>query len=240
MDWRAVRRRTGGPVPVIGFDLIEILPEGRCLTRSIQQDADFTDARLPAIAVKPGRTPSVLFGEIIARSRDGRRNDLSIRVERHARAKIDRSAQRTLDHLCRGILVDIDPGQQVRTDLVKRQADAAVGREDIMPVQFGTDVAQPADRDDAAIPEISLYLYSGDALQRFGHIDIRESADILGSDRIDDLTGVLLDRLRRGQALAEPGDNDIGLRCAGGAIRALRPGGIRCGKSYPLKSIGSP
>src|SRR3546814_7913313 len=46
-------------------------------------------------------------------------------------------------------------------------------------------------------------LHAGDARQRFGRGHVGQLADILGDDRIDDLVGVLLDRLRRCESSEE-------------------------------------
>jgi hypothetical protein len=52
-------------------------------------------------------------------------------------------------------------------------------------------------------------LHAGDARRGVGNRKVRQLADILGYDGIDDLLGVALDVAGRGQALTEAGDDDL-------------------------------
>ncbi|MGT2515837.1 hypothetical protein ACVOMT_17845 [Sphingomonas panni] len=72
----------------------------------------------------------------------------------------------------------------------------------------------------------ALDLDAGDALQRFGRVDVGQLADVLCADRIDDLVGVLLDRLCGAQRCAHAGDDDVVaiLRCDIGACLRRRLG----------------
>ena len=69
----------------------------------------------------------------------------------------------------------------------------------------------------------ALDLHAGDALQRFGGVGVGQLADVLRLYRVDDLVGIALDRLRRADALAHAGDDDIGwtIRLAGSGLRSL-------------------
>ena len=55
----------------------------------------------------------------------------------------------------------------------------------------------------------ALDLDASDTLQSFDRVGVGQLADILRVDRVDDLIGVSLDRLRRSKALADAGNDDI-------------------------------
>jgi len=69
--------------------------------------------------------------------------------------------------------------------------------------------AETANRDAAAFAVHAIDGHAGDSLQRFSEVRVREFADVLGRDRIDDTGRILLDVHRRFQAAADTGDDDF-------------------------------
>ena len=65
-----------------------------------------------------------------------------------------------------------------------------------------------ADGDPRALAERAVDRHAADALQRLGQVGVRELADVLGHDPVDDALRVTLEVHRRGQASADALDHD--------------------------------
>ena len=138
-------------------------------------------------------------------------------VERVAGDEVDRARDAAVDHVGSGVLEHFDPAQQFGRNVVERQLAAAVGREDVTPVQFRTDIGQAADDhartfDAEAVGIVALDeaadVDAGDALQGFGHRAIRQGADVFGGNHVDDGIGIFLEILRALQRGTEAADVD--------------------------------
>src|SRR5690606_33551861 len=106
-------------------------------------------------------------------------------------------------------------GHQLRRDLLEAQAAATVGAEHVAAVELAADEGQAADHHAAAFGREVVGIVTrreagnrdaGNALQGFGDAAVRQGADVLGGDRVDDLLGVLLQVLRAHEAAAQAGD----------------------------------
>src|SRR5690606_13537567 len=98
------------------------------------------------------------------------------------------------------------------TDAADLQAAAAetVGTRDLAAVE-GDQIEARAEAtrgDLGAFAVAALDRDAGDALQRLGKVGVRELADVLGADRVDDTGGVALDVHRVLEAVAQPRDDD--------------------------------
>ena len=84
--------------------------------------------------------------------------------------------------------------------------------------------AQAADGDVAALAGVALDRDAGDALERIGEVGVGEGGDVLRVDRIDHFVRFALGLDRRGEALAEAGDDDVlsGAACGGLRVRRRR------------------
>ena len=73
-------------------------------------------------------------------------------------------------------------------------------------VRFGLGAAQA---DALAFAELAVDDDAGDALQRLGDVLVRELADVLGGERVDDADRLALGLDRFAQAAADAGDDDL-------------------------------
>ncbi len=207
---------------VVRLDLEGVGAGGAFRVGQIQQRADFTDRSFPAVGHQAGirwRGLALLQFRPGAVSRDSGLEALVI--ERHRGTQVDQAADRALDLLGRRVLVDVDASNQLRRHVFEVQRTAAVGGERIAAIEFGAHVAQAADRYARALDREVLRVALGhgavdghahDALQHFRHRAVRQLADIVGDDGINDFIGILFDLLRRLQRCALAGHHH---RCTG-------------------------
>ena len=176
-------------------------------------------------------------------------------VERLARDEIDEAGDIALDHVGADVLVDLDAAEKFRRNVVERQGAAAIGGEDVAPVQSREDVGQAANDDVGAFDRepvgiVTLFeardIDARNTLQRFGDRTIGESADILGGDHVDHGVGVFLEILRRFERLAIAADDDqvFGIEALGDARLVLarlfltRIGILRIGRRCGQRADG--
>ncbi len=123
-------------------------------------------------------------------------------VEGTAEADVDQTGDAAID-LVRGIgLVDVDAGDEISRQILQRDA-AARAREDFIAIERGAEIGQAADHDGVDFAVVARDLDARNSLQRVGHGVVRQLADVLGHDGIDELRGVLLDLLRADEAAAD-------------------------------------
>ena len=90
-------------------------------------------------------------------------------------------------HLIRDIgFVDVDAGHQFRGDVLQRDA-AGRARENLVAVERGRQVGQPANHDAVYLAVVARDLDAGHALKCVSHGVVGELADVLGDDRVDEL-----------------------------------------------------
>src|SRR5690606_18615897 len=123
-----------------------------------------------------------------------------------------------------GVLVHVHATEQLGRHVLPAQRAAAVGGEDVAPVELAAHLGQATHHDRAALALVAGDLHAADALQRLGDVVVRQLADVLGHDRVDDLVGGFLDDLGAGQAAAHAGDLD-GVQVGGSVGLFLRVGG---------------
>ena len=150
--------------------------------------------------------------------------------ERAARFQVDDAAETAL--ALRGVrrFVDIDAAEQLGRDAFERigfadvafalRVELQAAQEDVVVEQRHV-LIQAADAGLGALPVGTIDRDAGQALQRLGHVLVRELADVLGGHRFDDLVGVALVLQRIGQRGAEARDDHF-LERLGGRTRRRR------------------
>ncbi len=123
-------------------------------------------------------------------------------IERPRCAQVDGGAQRAFIHLRRLGLVDLDPAEQLGGEGVEVEAAAAVDaggaaacggqRFQAVDAYAGEIRTQAAYGNLLAFAAFAVDGDTGDALHRFGQVQIGKLADVLGVDRIDLLDAVAL------------------------------------------------
>ncbi len=194
--------------------------------RHVEQGAHLSAGRLPAIRDQGAGRVADLLGvvSVDAPGIHGRRPSPR-EVERLVEPEIDDAGDAALDEIRRVRLVDVRSGECLGGQVLEREAPAHA-REYLAPVEGREDVADSADDGvDDLVVVADHHLHARHALQRRGGGVVRELADILGDDGIDDLIRVLLDLRGRIEAGAQTEHHDL-LEVL--AARFRRPGlGLR-------------
>ena len=159
------------------------------------------------------------LGQVVVAHLPGHRGGETVVVERAGAAQVDGSAERAFLHRSRLGLAHGEVAEKFGCEHVEVEAATTVGatrtvgttgsRQCLHAVDAhaGEVGPQAAHGDRAAFAGIAIDRYAGDALQRFGQVQVRELADVLGHDRIDLVNAVALLVQRLGQALAEGTDH---------------------------------
>jgi hypothetical protein len=110
-----------------------------------------------------------------------------------------------------GGLVDLGAADQFGSQNVEAELAAAVlGGQQAVVQQHGVELGTKApDRDELAFAAAAVDRDTGDALQRFGDVLVREFADVLGGDGVDDADLGALQVQSLGEAGPGAGDDDF-------------------------------
>ena len=100
------------------------------------EETELADARVPVVAVKRVAGPEGLLAQVGIIHIDRRCEQLARLVERLARAQVDEAADGALDEVGRGILVDVDTGQQVGRHILEAELPPVVGGECVAAIEF--------------------------------------------------------------------------------------------------------
>jgi hypothetical protein len=217
-------------VAAVGIDLLALLLVGdraedsESIADPLREQAG--QARVPAASIL------AIFGLRAEREAVG------LEVERPPRRQVDDRSQGAFVIGRRGRLGDGDVAEQLGREGVEvepaRPVGAGVGRiaagdrERVGAVEAGglEIAAEAANRDRAAFAIVAVDRDSGQALDRFGEVGVREVGNVLGGDRIDDLVRAALLAQRVLERGAEAGDDDVlagrfllGRIGRGGAVR---------------------
>ena len=201
--------------------------------RTLDQEAHLADPGVPARAGEQVRLHTELLRLIPVQPDHAAGDAGALEVERLARAHVDQAGKPGLEQVGARRLEHVDPRDAVRREVLKLDV-AALGGENFTAVIGGGQIGQAAQRDALCDAGVAGDLDAGDARERFGRGHVGQLADILGDDRIDDLVGILLDRLRGLEALADRRDDDVLLARATlggdrlGARRVLCQSAHRC------------
>ncbi len=151
----------------------------------------------PGIGDQRGRTRAGLLGKIIEAALPARREGEAVVVERARGAQVHGGAQRALFHVGRSGLAHDQLREQIRGEHVEVEATAAVGAAGLVGAADGGQRFQAVDahageiRAEAAHGDVAAFAsvagdgHAGDALQRFGKVEIGEVGDVLGHHRVD-------------------------------------------------------
>ncbi len=213
------------------LDLDAIAARGQFRMRHIHHQAHLAEAGIPAIAEEKRARWFVGLAEIAVVHVGGRTDDPARLVERHARAQVDRAAQTAFDDLGRRVLVDVHARHQFGRHIFEAQAASAGRAEAVAAIELAAHLGHAANHHAAAFGREVVRIvtrhevidgHAAHPLQGFGNAAIRQGTDILGADRIDDLFGIVLDRLRLDQA----GAHTAHFHCiqVGGLARGARGG----------------
>lgn len=129
----------------------------------------------------------ILIGETAAQLQ-------SLVIERLGSQHIDGAADAAFGNVGVCSLVDIDSGDQLGGDRVEAERAARVRAGDLPAIQQRQRILRP-ETVDADVASFAALAIDGDAwntLQCFGQVVVRELADVLGGDAIDDAVGGLL------------------------------------------------
>ena len=197
------------------------------LLRQAQQRAHFADARFPAVS---HHAADVRVGGLGFVAVDGARIHAGrevLEIERAVGAHVDDAGHAAFDLVRALRLIDVHALQHGGGNV--GQVDvAARGGEQFAAVEQGRDIAQAADHDGARFARIAADLDAGNARQGLGHVVVREFADVVGHDGVDDLVRAHLDLLRILRRTAHAADGHDGhfrrrLGTGIGHHRILRP-----------------
>ena len=195
------------------------------LVRHAEHRAELARIGIPAVAGEHAGDRIGVFGVLAVQpaQRAGQREP--IEIERAAQIDVDRTDQPAGKLIGRLRLEDFDLLHQVRRDVGQRNA-AAGGREYLAIVERGHEIRQSADQHQARVTARACDLHAGHALQRFRSTVVRQLADVLRDDGIDDLDRLLFDLLRALDAGAHARDDDFLDRFRRGRL-------LRDGNSHP-------
>ncbi|MNE34907.1 hypothetical protein D3C80_1286450 [compost metagenome] len=132
-------------------------------------------------------------------------------VQRADGPHVDRPGQALAGQGGVGGLIDDDAGHHLRGELVELDAAVVAGRDHLAPVQQGGGEVrtQAADRDQLAATVQPLHRHAGQAGQGFGDRHVRQLADVLGRDDLDDRGVVGLGRNRGLDRAADASHDDF-------------------------------
>jgi hypothetical protein len=127
---RAHRADRAGDVAAveIGLDDDLVRAEGPFEIGQVDEDADLADAGVPLVADEQRGIAAAVVDQVVIVEPDRARDHQPVAVEGHARAQIDQAADAALDQLGRGILVDVDAGEQFGGNVLEAQRAAALTR----------------------------------------------------------------------------------------------------------------
>src|SRR5690606_10416958 len=212
-------------VGLVGVAVVAVFPAHRVVAFLVhvaaavggrQQGAEA--AVVPGVGHQAGDARVDLARQLAVTGLGAGRGAEAVEVERARTAQVHGRAQRTLVHLRRLGLVDLDLAEELGGEGVEVEAAAAVhaagagagGGQRLQAVEAdpGEVRTQAADGDALALAAFAVDRHAGDALHRFGQVLVGELADVLGVDRVDLLGRVALLVQRLLQALAIAGDGD--------------------------------
>ncbi|EEF23264.1 conserved hypothetical protein [Ricinus communis] len=163
--------------------------------RDAEQRADFAEIGLPAVG---DHAADVRIGTLGLRVVGGAAIDHggeALEVERTVGAHVDHAGNAAFGQIGRLRFIHVHALQHGRRNV--RQLDvAAGGGEQFAAVQQRGDARQAADQHGIGFAAVTAHLHAGDARQRLGHVGVRELADVVSDDGIDNVIGILLDFLR--------------------------------------------
>ena len=213
----AAGRQVARTVAGVG-DLRGVGAGDQFLLRIGQLDADHATAgQVEGVRSEDREAGRPFFGQIADIGFDRARQVEARIVERLAGDEVDRARDAAFDHVGGDVLEHFDTAEQFGRDVVEGQGPAAIGREDVAPVQLGPDIGEAADDDAGAFDREAVRIvgafeaadvHTGDALQRLGDRPVGQRADIFGVDGVDDSVGFALEILGRFQRAAEAADDD--------------------------------
>ena len=139
-------------------------------------------------------------------------------VEGSAGIQIDRAGNTTFDHVGGHVLEHLDAAEKFRRNIREGQVAPVVGRKCVPTVQFRADECQATDDHARTFDrEVVRVIGTGEPadrntrhpLERLGHRAIRQRADVLGADGVDEDVRVFLDGLGAADAGANAGNDDL-------------------------------
>src|SRR4051794_5439862 len=199
-------------------------------------------ADIPIVAVQRVAGPETLLAEIGIVVIRRRGDQLTGLVERLASPEIDGAADAAFNKVGAWVLEDVDAGEEVSRDVFEVQSAAVSSGKDVAAVEFRANPRKSANEHAAALGRkprrIARFVGplqgdSGDALERFGDRAVGQRANVLRSDGIDHLLGILLAVAGAAQRSANASDDNRVLAGRGFRRSLVRcrlggRGGLRC------------
>ena len=190
----------------------------------IDESAQFAATHVPAVGDQQlaVRFEVARLIGIVAPHRPGHLETLE--VERTARANVDQPGNARLDQIGRRRLEGFDRGDRTRGKILERHGPR-LGSEDLATIVGGRveGAIQPAEQYPTGFAAVALNLNAWDARRGIGDGDIRQLADVLCDDSVDNLIAVALDVLS-GLQRAPQASHDDRVRFVCGLVRFRRVG----------------
>src|SRR3546814_569695 len=114
---------------------------------AVDQYADLADTRLPAVRQDARNFGRRFLRDVAIGVLDRKGDQPPFRIERQARAEIDRPRDPALDHLGGLVFVCVDAAQKLGRDVLPAEAARAVRAERVAAVEFGAHLTETAHED---------------------------------------------------------------------------------------------
>lgn len=176
---------------------------------AVDQHADVADPGLPPVADQQRAVGVHLVGLLVVDAARERGHRQAVEIERAAGDHVDLAGEPGLDLVGGARLEHVDALDEVRRHVLERKGLAG-GGEDVAPVERGQRVGEAADLDSRRLALAAIGdLNAGDSLERLHHVIVRQLADVLGHDRVDDLGRFAAPVERADDGGADAGDDHI-------------------------------
>ena len=192
----------------------------------VDEQAHLADPGIPPVADEQVAVPRHLARLLPVHPVQRPRQFEAVEIEWPTPANVDLAADAAFDQVGGTRFIDFERGDRAGREILDLD-EAAFRGEDLAAVIGRAEIGQAAHRDTGRLAAATRHLHARYPRERGRRERVRQLADILGDDRIDDAVGIALDRLRGLQAATKAGHDDL-VTALGRALldRRLGCGGV--------------